>query len=186
MFPETLRILLKNAPVPALPRCGKRERISPVWQITKVEKMQMSLKGPTFFRKESSSLPLPDSGNYREIDKNFSGFLTLQSSVESPLAGKALLVFENIEHAAFLKVNGIDTPWRYAAPWIFEVQLKKGINKLELRIASSAGNEFFRCFKEELEPAQWKNSYANRFCQFERDDENCGISGKMEIVFLER
>ena len=186
MFPETLRILLKNAPAPALPRCGKRERISPVWQITKVEKMQMSLKGPTFFRKESSSLPLPDSGNYREIDKNFSGFLTLQSSVESPRAGKALLVFENIEHAAFLKVNGIDTPWRYAAPWIFEVQLKKGINKLELRIASSAGNEFFRCFKEELEPAQWKNSYANRFCQFERDDENCGISGKMEIVFLER
>ena len=129
-------------------------------------------------------MPLPGSGNYTELDRNFSGFLTLESTITSPESGRALLIFEKIEHAAELTVNGKKPLLRGYAPWIFDVTLKKGANKLKLRVASSGGNEFFRCFKEELEPLRWQNSYARRFCQFERNDENCGVSGKVKFLFL--
>ena len=185
LAPGVLRILIKNAPAPELPRCGAPQELSPAWRITKVEKMSMSLRGPTCFRKTRASLPLPASGDYTELDRDFSGFITLASDLVSPQSGRALLIFDKIEHSAELSVNGGQTQLRSTAPWIFDVTLKQGVNKLSLRIASSAGNEFFRCFKEELDPAGWKNSYAKRFCQFERNDKTCGVSGKAKLIFLQ-
>lgn len=183
LAPGVLRILLKNGSAPALPCHGTAEEFTPAWSITKVEKMMMSLKGPTFFKKEKCSSPLPASGDYTELDKNFSGFLTLESSFNSSRSGRALLIFDNIEHGAILTVNGTAPVLRVSAPWIFDVTVRKGINKLKLRISSSAGNEFFRCFKEELEPAKWQNSYARRFCNFERNDKKCGVYGKIKLLY---
>ena len=185
LAPGVLRILIKNAPAPELPRCGASQEFSPAWCVTKVEKMTMSLRGPTCFKKTRCSIPLPVSGDYTELDRDFSGFLTLESSFDSPRSGRALLIFDNIGHSASLAVNGGEGQLRSAAPWIFDVTLKKGINKLALRVAGSAGNEFSRCFNEELDPAGWKNCYARRFCQFERDDKNCGVSGKVKLIFLQ-
>ena len=185
LAPGGLRILLKNGAAPELPRCGAVEEHLLKWQITRIEKMKMSLKGPTFFQKLKCSLPLPDSGNYTELDRNFSGFLTLESTLECRQSGEALLIFDWIGHSAALSINGGAAHLRGSSPWIFSVSLTAGQNKLKLRIASSGGNEFYRCFKEELEVANWKNSYANRFLKFARDDESCGASSKVQIHFLQ-
>ena len=59
--------------------------------------------------------------------------------------------------------------------------LKKGVNKLSLKVSSSAGNEFRRCFREELEPAGYFNTYAKRFTLYPVDDDKCGISNNITI-----
>ena len=179
-----LRIFIKNGKPLSPPECTAAVTVEPRWQITRVEKLKMSRLGPTFFQKKRCSQPLPPSGDYTELDGDFSGFITVESLIQAPVTGKAYLCFEKISCAASCKVNGREAGFSAVPPRIFEAELKKGENRLQLRIASSAGNEFVRCFREELEPVKWVNSYARRFLAFERDDKECGVAGALKIIFV--
>ena len=123
--------------------------------------------------------------NYCEIDKDFSGRITLESSVSSDKDETVYIRFENIDHSAKLFVNGIDCGSAVCSPFIFKAELKKGENNLVLKVSSSAGNEFRRCFSEELEPAGYFNVYAARFKKYSVDDDKCGIS-KQIFIYKEK
>ena len=177
---HSLRILLEK---PAEKKtqelvCGKLEL---KWQVSKVENLRFSLEKTTRFEKRSVNVSLPESGNYCELEKDFSGRITLQSTFESDFAGTAYIEFERIDHCAALKVNGSECGFAAFAPYIFKVNLKKGKNTFELKVSGSAGNEFRRCFREELEPAGYFNSYARRFKLYPIDDDKCGVSTNTKI-----
>lgn len=122
--------------------------------------------------------PMPD--NFRRNDF-FSGRIYLESTVLSDKDESVYIQFENIDHSASLEVNGICCGDAVCSPFIFKSDLKKGENKLVLRVSSSAGNEFRRCFEQELEPAGYFNTYAARFRQYTIDDDKCGISKQVFI-----
>lgn len=181
---HSLRILLEKPSTVKVSEfdCGKLEL---KWKITQVENMRFSLEKPSCFEKRSVDLELPASGNYCELEKDFSGRLTLKSSYDSAEACSVYIEFEQIDHFASLKVNGVDCGSAAFAPYIFKVDLKKGRNNFELKVSSSAGNEFRRCFREELEPAGYFNVYAKRFTLYPVDDNTCGVSNNIKI-FKER
>ena len=72
-------------------------------------------------------------------------------------------------------MNGKFSGLRAFAPWAFPVTLKAGINRLRLKIFSGAGNEWRRCFREELEPRGWFNVYAQHIREFSMDDAETGV-----------
>jgi hypothetical protein len=103
----------------------------------------------------------------------------------SEKACTAYIQFDSICHCGSLKVNRKQAGLRAFAPWIFKVQLRKGKNILELAISGSGGNEWRRCFREELEPAGYTNGYSPRLCGYEVDDAECGFSGKTTVWIAE-
>ncbi|MBR7105080.1 MAG: hypothetical protein IKC65_09050, partial [Lentisphaeria bacterium] len=183
LCPGNLRILLVNGKQECLPKQGEPEKRLIDWQISRIERLMMSACSPTYFKKEKGGTPLPSSGKYTDIEPDFSGLLHLTGSLFSR-GGKVLIELHNVQHSAALSVNGRPCGLRAFAPWVFEAELAEGENRLELEIASSGGNEFFRCFKEELEPRNWKNSYARRFTLYERDDRECGVDKTITLYPL--
>ena len=55
---------------------------------------------------------------------------------------------------------------------------------MTLTVSSSAGNEFRRCFREELEKANYVNTYARRFTKYAIDDAHCGAGKKITVTFI--
>ena len=180
LAPFELRILLE-APFAASASEFEKQQIKLDWRITGIENLRFSLEEPSRFEKRKISAALPESGNYCELEKDFSGRIYLESTLECDKDEVVYLQFERIDHFAALKVNGVDCGSAAFAPYIFKVALKKGVNKLSLKVSSSAGNEFRRCFREELEPAGYFNTYAKRFTLYPVDDDKCGISNNITI-----
>lgn len=152
------------------------------WQVTQVENLRMSLERKTRYEKRRVNLKLPESGNYCELEKDFSGRVVLESKLVSDEELEAYIEFENIDFFAALSVNGVDCGSAAFVPYIYKVKLKKGVNELVLRVSGTAGNEFRRCFREELEPAGYFNGYARRFSLYKVDDDRCGISKRMFLI----
>lgn len=184
MAPEQLRILLKNGEAPELPVAGEKVTASIRWQVKKVERLKFSLHGITRFEKEKMDIPLPGSGRFTDIEKDFSGRLVLEGVIDSPRAGRVLIELDRVEHTALLKINGGKAHLRPCGPWIFEGVLREGKNKVTLTVSSSAGNEFRRCFREELEKANYVNTYARRFTKYAIDDAHCGAGKKITVTFI--
>ena len=180
--PWGLRILLKNGAEPAgIPAVTRGGKVQVQWRIREIERLHMSLRGRTYFSREKCDLPLPDNGLYTGLEKDFSGHVTLETVLDSPEAGDALLEFDRIEQFAELKVNGRTAGLRPAAPWLFRTRLKKGTNRLQLIVSTSGGNEFRRCFREELQPAGWFNNYSKRFTLYPVDDAKCGAGSRITV-----
>lgn len=177
MPPQSLRILLKGKRPARAERLGKSERLALNWQIAYVERIHYSLQGRTKYIHENVRRSLPASGLYTDLDKNFSGRLVLSSTLRSDCDCKGILEFGEMFHAAALHVNGVRAGLRAFAPWAFKVSLKRGTNRLKLIVSGSGGNEWRRCFREELKPAGGFNTYSEKIMQFTIDDAACGISG---------
>jgi hypothetical protein len=176
-----LRILLEAPFKTADARFDKKE-LKLDWQIKSVEKLCFSLEGKSHFKKQQVNKVLPESGNYCEYDKDFSGRLLLESTLESEENCTAYIRFDKVNFFASLKVNGKDCGSAAFAPYIYKVELKKGKNRLQLKVSGSAGNEFRRCFREELEPAGYFNGYSVRFKKYSIDDDVCGLSGSAWLI----
>lgn len=182
--PYAIRILQKN--IPAAPRLRLAEVSADLqWRITRVEKMAFSLHGASTFRRVPAPAETPASNLYTDLDKEFSGVVTYQAEFHSEKAGTAFIRFDRICHCGSLKVNGKKSGLRAFAPWIFKTTLRKGKNILTLTVSGSGGNEWRRCFREELEPAGYFNGYAARLRKYQVDDAECGISGRVRIFFCE-
>jgi hypothetical protein len=95
---------------------------------------------------------------------------------------EAYIQFENVDFSAALYVNGVDCGTAAFAPYIYKVKLKKGVNRLKLKVSGTAGNEFRRCFWEELEPAGYFNGYSKRFTQYKINDDKCGVSQRAILI----
>ena len=182
MPPFALRILQKGLhSAPAVKLTPADAAIK--WQISKVEKMNYSLFGWSRYKRCTPPGKMPENGLYTAIDKDFSGVVTCKGTFLSPRAGTAFIEFGKICHSGSLRVNGKNAGLRAFAPWVFKVDLRKGKNTLELAVASSGGNEWRRCFREELEPAGFFNVYAARLKEYTIDDHDCGITGSVKIYF---
>ncbi|MBO7742161.1 MAG: hypothetical protein J6S21_06365, partial [Victivallales bacterium] len=166
-----LRIFIRNRPLLPAPR--KLPTLDVEWHLAKVEKLCMSAERPTGLRRVKADSSLFRNGLWQEPD--FSGIITLTAEVEAAEAGSAYVRFRQICHAGILSVNGRHCGTQVAAPWAFKVDLKAGKNRLKLQIASSAGNEWRRCIREELEPRQWVNCYLPTIRNFAMTDAETGI-----------
>ena len=184
MAPCSLRVLSEGAET-AEAKTFEETAVELKWKATSLEQLRMTLEEESCFELKNVSVELPESGNYCEIDKDFSGRITLESSVSSDKDETVYIRFENIDHSAKLFVNGIDCGSAVCSPFIFKAELKKGENSLVLKVSGSAGNEFRRCFAEELEPAGYFNVYAARFKKYSVDDDKCGIS-KQIFIYKEK
>ena len=65
---------------------------------------------------------------------------------------------------------------RAQAPWLWRIDVRKGTNRIILKINSTAGNEWKRCFREELEPAGYYNDYIKEIKTYENDFAECGAT----------
>jgi hypothetical protein len=178
---HSLRVLVESD-VPAEKREFDFEDIELDWQVTGVERLRMSLEGATKYEKIRVDAKLPASGNYCELEENFSGRVMLESKLVSDEDREAYIQFENVDFCASLCVNGVDCGSAAFAPYIYKVKLKKGVNRLKLKVSGTAGNEFRRCFKEELEPAGYFNGYAQRFTRYKVNDDKCGVSQRAILI----
>ncbi|MBE6359038.1 MAG: hypothetical protein E7057_07325 [Lentisphaerae bacterium] len=170
-----LRIFIKNRP--ALPEESWQARpLELSWELAKVERLCMSADKPTCWKCENADPALWQNGLWKATD--FSGIITLTAEVELPEAETRAIRFEQICHAGILSINGKYCGTQVAAPWTFKAELQPGRNRLELKIASSAGNEWRRCVRDELEPRKWVNCYLPRIRSYTLTDTDTGIVSK--------
>ncbi len=178
-----LRILVqtRRAAERKVPAVSSAMELNLTWRIRSVQRLRFSKDSPTVYKTLKDTRKLPSDGNYATLEPDFSGVLSLESSFELEKGGTGYLCFDSIRHGAELVVNGRSAGIRAFAPWVFKASFRRGRNTLRLKISSSGGNEWRRCFTEELEPAGWFNDYASRLYQYPVDDAECGISGKVEL-----
>jgi hypothetical protein len=178
--PGALRILLKDKETAQeTPPAFTKQPLHLQWTVTKEERLSLTAEKPTRFRSITPNIPLPADGLYKE--KDFSGKLTLEAELDAPESVSGYLVFDRVCHAGELFVNGRKSGLRAFAPWAFPIKLRKGKNTLKLRVFSSAGNEWRRCLREELEPRGWFNVYAHRLKEYLVDDAETGIPGSIAL-----
>ena len=178
--PGELRILLKGRETPGRPR-WKERRLTLKWEPIRIERMSFSANGPSRIRPIRFNPNHLKEGFWKQPD--FSGILTLVAILECERDIEGFLRFDRICHAGRLYVNGRSADWRVNGPWLFLVKLDKGENRLELRITSSAGNEWRRCLREELEPRNWVNVYLPRLKAYPADDGEIGVSPEATLFF---
>ncbi len=178
--PGALRILRKGSAKAAPPLRPRKILLD--WTVRRVERLRFSKDLPTKFECRNCSVSLPASGMFTDLEPEFSGVIELETRVDSETGGIAWLVFDDIRHGAELRVNGRLAGVRAFSPWAFRVKLKKGANLLRMKVGSSAGSEWRRCFREELEPAGWVNSYGRRIIEYPVDDAGCGISPSATLL----
>lgn len=178
--PWALRILLKGK-APARVLELKKQYLDLNWTVAHVERLCYSLNGETSYKIDKCDRRLPTSGLYTDLEKDFSGRIILKSEFQLDSPGEGYLVFDEIFYAAELSVNGKNAGCRAFSPWVFKACFVKGKNHLILKISSSGGNEWRRCFREELEPKGWYNNYASGIEKYTIDDAKCGFSGKVVL-----
>jgi len=180
-----LRILVQSDDVPPLlPVISMTRELDITWWIRSVKRLRFNQHKPTVYESFEDRRSLPPDGNYTTLEPDFSGVVCLESSFDLEKMATGYIHFESIRHGAELIVNGKSVGVRAFAPWVFKASFRRGRNTLLLKISSSGGNEWRRCFREELTPVGWVNSYASRLNEYPVDDTECGISGKVELTFL--
>ncbi len=175
--PGNLRILVESeAPSKPLPAPVLERRLELAWRVVRVERLRYGKLTPTRYEVLPETRPLPASGMYTEREPDFSGTIVLSAHFESSEAFDGVIQFDRICYGGELRVNRRRCGVRAFAPWCYRIQVRRGRNHLELRINSSAGNEWSRCFREELEPAGWFNEYIQEIKTFSRDAADCGAA----------
>ena len=179
-----LRILVQSGDAPPPPVIFMTRELNITWRIRAVKRLCFSQHKPTVYEVVEDRRTLPPDGNYTTLEPDFSGVISLESTFELEKGGMGYIHFDSIRHGAELIVNGKSVGIRAFAPWVFKASFRSGRNTLRLKISSSGGNEWRRCFREELEPAGWFNGYASRLNKYPVDDAECGISGKAKVSLL--
>lgn len=177
-----MRILTVADTAPAAqpaPREFRKIRLD--WKLKKVERLRYSKDGITKYEKITEKRPLPSSGMYTELEPEFSGSIELAASFESPLAFSGFLKFDDICSGGELFFNGVSAGMRAQPPWLWRVEVRRGTNRIVLNINSTAGNEWKRCFREELEPAGYYNDYIKEIRTYENDFAECGAAPRLTL-----
>lgn len=174
--PWNLRILCGGAPPSPCRRPEPVRRLDLNWRIVRVERLRYSKLAPTKYETLPETRPLPPGGMYSDLEPEFSGTVRLAAEFESSEAFEGFLRFDRICYGGALRVNRRDAGTRAFPPWVYPVRVRKGRNRLELRIDSSAGNEWKRCFREELEPSGWFNDYIREIETYQNDWAECGTA----------
>ena len=170
--PGVLRILVKEQTLYA-EKAWKNLPLTLSWQLKKAKKLRMAAEKPTVFQSVALPADFLSAGMHKQAD--FSGILTVTTTIKMAAAAEGYLVFDQICHAGKLSVNGKDCGTQIAEPWAFPVTLQQGENHLTLEIYSTAGNEWRRCVNEELEPRQWVNCYLPKLRKYTIDDAESGV-----------
>ena len=177
-----MRILTVADTAPAAqpaPREFRKIRLD--WKLKKVERLRYSKDGITKYEKITEKRPLPSSGMYTELEPEFSGSIELAASFESPQAFSGFLKFDDICSGGELFFNGVSAGMRAQPPWLWRVEVRRGTNRIVLNINSTAGNEWKRCFREELEPAGYYNDYIKEIRTYENDFAECGAAPRLTL-----
>ena len=177
-----LRILVQSNNIPQeIPLISSAMELNLSWRIRSIKQLRFSRHKPTVYEVVEDQRTLPPDGNYTTLEPDFSGVISIESSFELEKGGMGYVHFESIRHGAELIVNGKSVGTRAFAPWVFKTNFRSGKNMLLLKISSSGGNEWRRCFREELEPAGWFNGYAARLKKYPIDDAECGVSPQIKL-----
>ncbi|MGN0866389.1 MAG: hypothetical protein ACI4SG_01755 [Oligosphaeraceae bacterium] len=175
--PGNLRILVESeTPPETLPAPVWERRLELAWRLVRVERLRYAKLAPSRYETIKETRPLPASGLYTDLEPDFSGTVVLAAQFDSTEAFDGLLLFDRICYGGELRVNRRRCGVRAFAPWGYRIRVQRGENHIELRINSSAGNEWSRCFREELKPAGWFNDYVKEIEGFSRDAADCGAA----------
>ncbi len=157
------------------------KRIQFDWKLNKVERLRYSKDGVTKYERVVEKRTLPPSGMYTDLESDFSGSIELTASFDSETNFNGFIKFDNVCHGGELVVNGRSAGLRAQAPWLWRISVKQGRNTIKLRANSTAGNEWKRCFREELEPAGYYNDYINEIKKYENDFAECGAASGVTL-----
>jgi hypothetical protein len=178
----TLRIVTKTPAGSGTVPPEHSIRLQLQWLVKKVKHLRMSKYGRTHYETIKVNKPLPANG-ITELYPEFSGIAELECTFTSPTAGTVWIQFDDIQHGAELFCNGKSCGLRAFAPWIFKMDVRKGTNKLRMVLSGSAGNEYARCAREELEPAGWYNDYARIRKKFKRSDRQTLVTSYCTLMY---
>ncbi len=180
MPPWGLRLIRKGVAAP-VEAWRPADTIPLTLRIVKKESLRLSLDAPTHYETTICDEPLPKSGLYSDEFPDFSGRITMEAVMESLCAGMFIFELQCMANAVRVSCNGRLAGERAFGPWLFAVRLKKGANRLRIRVSSSAGNEYRRCYREELKPAGYFNAYSERIEKFTVDDAAFGCKPSMTL-----
>lgn len=154
------------------------------WWVESVERYRIGKR--ISHRRIPVNCPLPESGNYAELEPDFSGILHLSAELNcenGPIPD--FLRIDDLWSGGILSVNGCRTGIRAFAPWVFRLDgLHRGKNRLKLEIAGSFQREWLRAWQTDWKPAGLSNSYCERIASFVPDELRCGISPQTELIFM--
>ncbi|MDD3154622.1 MAG: hypothetical protein PHS41_07120 [Victivallaceae bacterium] len=173
--PFGIRILSRKFQNRRIDPPASSRRIELDWEMKSFRRLRLSKTGPTHYQLLSAA-GIEAAGGSTKVFSTFSGIAGMHSIFDSDECTTAWIVFERIQSGAEFFCNGISCGVRAFAPWGFKVNLKRGKNQFRMNIFTSAGNEYLRCAREELEPAGWFNDFAAIRKKFVRDDLTGGVS----------
>ena len=183
--PWNLRILVESdTPLETVAAPVPERRLELAWHLARVERLRYAKLAPTRYEAVRENRPLPASGMYTELEPEFSGTVVLTAEFDSAEAFDGLLQFDRICYGGELRVNRRRCGVRAFAPWVYRIPVRRGRNRIELRVNSSAGNEWSRCFREELKPAGWFNDYVQEIEYFTEDATECGAASGATLFRL--
>lgn len=175
--PGNLRVLVESeAPPEAICAPVLVRRLEFAWRLLRGERLRYGKLAPTRYEAIQERPPLPASGMYTDLEPDFSGTVVLAAQFDSAEAFDGVLKFDRICYGGELLVNRHRCGMRAFAPWGYRIRVQRGINHVVLRCNSSAGNEWSRCFREELKPAGWFNDYVKEIETFSQDAAECGAA----------
>lgn len=153
---------------------AEERRLTLKWRLRGVERLRLSRECPTCYEHIDDQRPLPDDGMYTTLEPDFSGTVILEADFESDSHYRGFIQFDRLCWGGTLVFNQRVAGCRAFAPWLYAVEVQDGRNHIVLEVNSTAGNEWKRCFREELEPAGWYNDYINEIRRYDNDFAECG------------
>ena len=126
-------------------------------------------------------------GDWRDVlGGKFSGKALYRVEFDSPAAGQALLDLGEVKWCAAARLNGTDLGARFFGPFRWPVELKKGLNVLEVTVANllvnQVGDEAIR--DRILRDFQPNGTYDRFQRPFDRQNHASGLFGPVVVKWL--
>ena len=117
------------------------------------------------------------------LGDEFAGTARYVTTFVSPYSGVAELDLGRVCQTASVKFNGRQLPDRFFGPFKYEVQLKKGVNKLEITVANALANatapQWVRDYVEKTFPP--RSAYEDRVVAFNSSNHESGLYGPVTV-----
>jgi hypothetical protein len=123
-------------------------------------------------------------GDWRPmLGDDFSGKALYQVEFDSPKEGRAKLDLGDVKWCASVKLNGIECGVRFFGPFVWEIDVKKGKNILEVTVANllanQTANENLRDRVQRQFPPKSPYDWQQRV--FDRENHDSGLYGPVTI-----
>ena len=122
-------------------------------------------------------------GDWRQqLGDDFSGDALYATEFHSPTAGPAVIDLGDVRYAASIRLNGRKPQAKFMPPFRFEVELKRGQNRLEVTVSNTLAN----CLStptvaERFQVIIPKCPYEERQRRFEKDSLESGLLGPVTV-----